>query len=167
MAPDGSYVTTGPLRGTYNFVHPSGVWGNLGHFWSDVIPHELQGGDYTDFPALDPRKVDVDTYRRRYEAQVQPIGDRTSTNVTDPVDRTIKTETGALWIRHPAGAEVLVLATATDGKLTFQRYIDAELRDQALARGRALQPRGIQTLPGGPPYIFGVPATIPANAARR
>ena len=74
-------------------------------------------------------------------------------------------ETGVVWITHSSG-EVLVLAQATNGRLRFLRFIDAEFRDQALARGRARQPRGIQHIPGGPPYIFDVPATVPANAAR-
>ena len=167
-APDGSYITTGPLQGTYNFVHPSGAAGSAGHVVRDVIPHELPGGDaYVSFPPLDPRKTNVDTYRQRYEAQVHAVGDRTETNVTDPVDRTVVVETGVMWIQHPAGGEVLVVARATNGRLAFSTFVDTEMRDLALARGAARQPRGIQTIPGRPPYIFEVPATIPATAARR
>jgi hypothetical protein len=167
MAPDGSYITTGPLRGTYNYAHPSGAWGSAGHVVMDVAPHELPGGDqYRDFPALDPRLVNIDTYRQRWEAQVQPIGEDTSTNVNDPTGRTIRTQTGVLWIHHPSGETVLVVARATNGKLSFLTYVDTEMRDQALARGRARQPRGIQTLPGAPPHIFDVPATIAPKTAR-
>jgi hypothetical protein len=167
-APDGSYITTGPLRGTYNFVHPSGPLGSVGHFVRDIAPHLLPGGDaYVDFPALDPRSVNVDTFRQRYEAQVHPIGDRSETNVTDPVDRTVVTETGVIWVQHATGGEVLVVARATNGRLTFSTFVDTEMREQALARGRARQPRGIQQIPGRPPYIFDVPTTVPANTARR
>jgi hypothetical protein len=167
-APDGSYVTTGPLRGTYNFIHPSGAGGMVGHFARDVVPHELPGGDaYVDFPALDPRRVDVDTYRQRYDAQVHQVGDRSETNVTDPVDRTIVSETGVMWIQHPTAGEVLVVGRATNGRLTFVTFVDTEMRDLALARGEARQPRGVQRIPGAPPYIFGVPAAVPANTARR
>ncbi len=39
MKPDGSYVNEGELIGTYNYVHPEGFWGNLGHGIMDVLPH--------------------------------------------------------------------------------------------------------------------------------
>ncbi len=165
--PDGSYITTGPLQGTYNFVHPSGPAGSAGHVVRDVIPHTLPGGDaYVSFPPLDPRKTDVDTYRQRYEAQVHAVGDRTETNVTDPVDPTVVVETGVMWLQHPTAGEVLAVGRATNGRLTFSTFVETEFRDAALARGGARQPRGIQTIPGRPPYIFDVPATVPASAAR-
>ena len=164
LQPDGTYLTTGPLRGTYNYVDPTSLLGWPGHFLYDILPH-YGSQNYVDYPSLDPRTTNVDTYRQRWEAQIGPIGERSETNVTDPRDRTRVVETGAVWITHSSG-EVLVLAQATDGRLRFLRFIDAEFRDQALARGRARQPRGIQHIPGGPPYIFDVPATVPANAAR-
>jgi hypothetical protein len=164
LQPDGTYLTTGPLRGTYNYTDPTSLLGWPGHFLWDILPH-YGSQDYVDYPALDPRTTNVDTYRQRWEAQLGPIGQRSSTNVTDPVDRTIVEETGVVWIQHASG-EVLVLAKATNGQLRFLRFIDSEFRDQAIARAQARQPRGLQHIPATPPYIFDVPATVPANAAR-
>jgi len=39
LQPDGSYLTTGKLKGTYNYSHPEGFWGNTMHIILDVIPH--------------------------------------------------------------------------------------------------------------------------------
>lgn len=47
LQPDGSYDTSSPYQGTYNYVHPTGMkWpyatpGNIGHFLYDVLPHEI------------------------------------------------------------------------------------------------------------------------------
>jgi hypothetical protein len=171
--PDGSYITTGPLRGTYNFVHPEGPLGYVGHFFRDILPHEIRSrvvpgpepNPYVEYPPLDPKKVDVNTYRQRYESQIEPIDRRQETNITDPYDRTVVEETGVVWITHESG-EVLVLAQATNGRLSFLRFIDKELESEALAQGQARQPRGVQHIPGKPPYIFEVPASVPPNAAR-
>jgi hypothetical protein len=129
-----------------------------------VLPHYTRD-DYRQHPPLDPRAVDVDTYRIRWERQIQPIGETTRTNVTDPVDRTIVRQTGVIRLQHRRG-EVLALAAATNGRLTFQTLLDADQRDQAISFGQTLQPRGIQRVPGGPPHIFNVPADVPASAAR-
>lgn len=163
--PDGSYLTTGPQRGTYNFVHPDGLWSNIGHGLRDILPHFVND-DYLDHPPLDPGKVEVDTYRQRYEDQVAPIGERRETNVTDPVDRTHVVESGVVWIRHRSG-DVLVLARATNGRLRFLRFISQDLLAEALSHGQTRQPRGVRTIPAEPPFIFGVPETVPAAAARR
>ncbi len=47
LQPDGTYLTTGPKQGTYNYGHPSGVWGSLKHTFLDVIPHFFNG-EYRD-----------------------------------------------------------------------------------------------------------------------
>lgn len=175
--PDGTYITTGPLRGTYNFTDPKGASGYVGHFLQDILPHWsrtkiplpipwVDPNPYVEYPPLDPGRVDVNTYRQRYEAQIEPIGERRETNLTDPVDRTMIVETGVVWITHASG-EVLVLAQAIDGRLSFLRFIDSEFQAEAIAQGTARQPRGIQRIPGKPPYIFNVPTSVPPNAARR
>ena len=109
--------------------------------------------------------MDVHTYRQRYEAQIGPIGERSETNVTDPMDRRIVIQTGGR-VDHPQlGRDPG--AGPGDQPASFLRFIDNELRDEAIAQGQARQPRGIERIPGSPPYIFGVPAAVPANAAHR
>ena len=39
LQPDGTFLTTGPKQGTYNYGHPSGLWGSIKHTFFDVIPH--------------------------------------------------------------------------------------------------------------------------------
>ena len=39
LQPNGVYLTTGLKRGTYNYGHPSGFFGNLKHIFLDVLPH--------------------------------------------------------------------------------------------------------------------------------
>ena len=43
LQPEGTYLTTGPRQGTYNYGHPTGLWGNIKHVLLDVIPHLLNG----------------------------------------------------------------------------------------------------------------------------
>lgn len=38
LQPDGTWLTTGILQGTYNYCHPSGFMGSLGHFFVDMLP---------------------------------------------------------------------------------------------------------------------------------
>ena len=45
MQPNGEYLEEGPKMGTYNYGHPSGIWGNLKHAVLDVAPHFICG-DY-------------------------------------------------------------------------------------------------------------------------
>ena len=47
LQPDGSYLTSGPKQGTYNYYHPEGFWGNTGHVLWDVLPHFFND-DYED-----------------------------------------------------------------------------------------------------------------------
>ncbi|WP_369255794.1 eCIS core domain-containing protein [Geodermatophilus amargosae] len=165
--PDGTYVTTGPLLGTYNFVHPEGLLGKVGHFFADVVPHEVGGGNYAAFAPPDPARVgDVDTYRQRYEAQVAPIGSRSVVNRTDPYDRQVSIMTGVVWLQFES-EEVLALARVRNGQLFFVSFVDAGLADAAIARGTARQPRGIQHIPAAEPHIFGVPTSVSTGAARR
>ncbi|MEX2228964.1 MAG: DUF4157 domain-containing protein [Dehalococcoidia bacterium] len=166
MRPDGTFITTGPLRGTYNYSNPEGVFGNIGHFFQDILPHVFND-QYEDVDQRDPRStLDPDTFAQRYQQQVGPIGPATTTNVTDPVDRQVTRQTGVVWLDSPSG-EVLALTSVENGRLTFLRFIDSDLRDDALAAARRYQPRGVQTVGWGPPAIFGVPSTVPATAARR
>jgi len=39
LQPNGQYLTEGIKQGTYNYGHPSGLWGMLKHTLWDVIPH--------------------------------------------------------------------------------------------------------------------------------
>jgi hypothetical protein len=39
LQPDGSYLTEGTKKGTYNYGHPDGLGGMLKHTLWDVIPH--------------------------------------------------------------------------------------------------------------------------------
>jgi hypothetical protein len=39
IQPDGTYLNQGNKKGTYNYFHPSGFWGNTMHIIVDVIPH--------------------------------------------------------------------------------------------------------------------------------
>jgi len=39
LQPNGSYLTTGPTQGTYNYGHPAGFIGITKHTLLDVIPH--------------------------------------------------------------------------------------------------------------------------------
>lgn len=39
IQPDGTLLETGKKRGTYNYGHPSGIWGSIKHVVLDVIPH--------------------------------------------------------------------------------------------------------------------------------
>ena len=57
-------------------------------------------------------------------------------------------------------------ARVSNGRLSFSRFIEAELRDMALSKAATTQPKGIQSVPWGPPYIFKLPGALPANAAR-
>jgi hypothetical protein len=165
MRPDGTFITTGPLQGTYNYSHPEGILGNIGHFFQDMLPHYFND-EYENVQGRDPRTtLNPDTFSERYQQQVAPIGPAETTNVTDPVDRQITTQTGVVWLSHSSG-RVLALATVTNGRLTFRRFIDSDLRDDALRRARAVQPRGIQTIPWGPPAIFGLPRSVPPTVAR-
>jgi hypothetical protein len=39
LQPNGIYLTTGLKQGTYNYGHPSGLFGSLKHVFLDVLPH--------------------------------------------------------------------------------------------------------------------------------
>jgi len=39
LQPNGKYLTKGSKQGTYNYSHPSGFFGNIKHFFLDVMPH--------------------------------------------------------------------------------------------------------------------------------
>jgi hypothetical protein len=43
LQPDGTYLETGPLLGTYNYGHPEGFWGIVKHTLWDVLPHFANG----------------------------------------------------------------------------------------------------------------------------
>jgi hypothetical protein len=38
LQPNGTWLTAGVLQGTYNFGHPSGLWGSVKHFFVDMLP---------------------------------------------------------------------------------------------------------------------------------
>lgn len=102
----------------------------------------------------------------RWRVQVQAIGPlREGRRSTLEQDRPYSTQVGVVWIRHSSG-DVLVQAVVSNGRLSFSRFIDEDLKEMALSRA-ATQPRGVQTIPWGPPYIFEMPSSVPRNAARR
>lgn len=39
LQPDGQYLVDGAKQGTFNYGHPSGLWGTLKHALLDVFPH--------------------------------------------------------------------------------------------------------------------------------
>lgn len=43
LQPNGQFLNTGPLLGTYNYCHPEGFFGKIGHGILDVIPHLFCG----------------------------------------------------------------------------------------------------------------------------
>jgi hypothetical protein len=49
IQPNGSYLNQGKKKGTYNYFHPAGFWGNTMHIFVDVIPH-LINSKYTEDP---------------------------------------------------------------------------------------------------------------------
>ena len=56
MRPDGTFITTGPLQGTYNYSHPEGFWGYVRHFFQDVLPHVFNE-DYENVQGRDPEQL--------------------------------------------------------------------------------------------------------------
>jgi hypothetical protein len=48
LQPNGKYLTTGLKQGTYNYGHPSGMWGYIKHGILDVLPHFINA-NYTSF----------------------------------------------------------------------------------------------------------------------
>lgn len=109
----------------------------------------------------------ISAFYERWRTQVDIIGPRhEGRRSTLEQDRPYTTQTGVVWVRHRTG-DFLALGTATDGRLRFLRFVDADLREMALARAATTQPRGVQTLPWGPPHITDLPAEPPTSAARR
>jgi hypothetical protein len=109
----------------------------------------------------------------RYRRQVVPIGPASVTNVTDPIDRQITTQTGLVWADRDDGGHYLTQIFIENSSIggiqrgtmiQFRMFIDNVLKDAALDRARRSQPRGIQTLPWS--AIRGIPDRAPASAAR-
>lgn len=109
----------------------------------------------------------------RYRQQVVPIGPATVTNVTDPIDRQITTQTGVVWAERNDKlylTQISIENSSTGGiqrgtTIQFRMFIDDRLKDAAIERARQNQPRGIQTLPWS--AIRGIPDRIPASAAQK
>ena len=113
-----------------------------------------------------------------YATQITGFYDRWREQVGDPIgplqhgrrstleqDRPFTYQTGVVWARHATG-EYLTLARVTDGRMSFLRFVDADLSEMALTRAQTSQPRGVQTLPWDPRAISGLPTDPPATAAR-
>lgn len=109
---------------------------------------------------------------RRFRQQVVPIGPATVTNVTDPIDRQITTQTGLVWAERD-GRLVLTQIDIENSSIAgiqrgttirFRTFVDEALKGVALDRARRSQPRGIQTLPWS--AISGIPDQAPPTAAR-
>ncbi|MHB9034547.1 MAG: hypothetical protein ACYC6L_16055, partial [Anaerolineae bacterium] len=102
----------------------------------------------------------------RWRAQVAPIGPlREGRRSTIEQDRPYATQVGVVWVQA-AGTTVLVQAVVSNGRLSFSRFIDSDMRDMALGRASATQPSGVQTIPGDEEHIAGMPSSIPRSAAR-
>jgi hypothetical protein len=107
----------------------------------------------------------------RYRAQVLPIGPARSENRTDPVDRTVTTQTGIAWARHADGHSYLVLMTTENSSIgsgtniQFVQFVDESLRERAISRAQRFQPRGIQSVPWS--AIRGIPDRPGASVARQ
>ncbi len=108
----------------------------------------------------------------RFQQQVLPIGSPQTRNVTDPIDRTVTTQTGIAWATHSNGNAYLVLMTIQNSSISpgrtqifFRTFVDNDLRDRALARAAFFQPRGVQVVPWS--VISGIPGVPSASAAVR
>lgn len=111
----------------------------------------------------------------RYRRQVVPLGPETRTNITDPIDRQIRQQTGLVWALHPNGTAYLVQidisSSFVSGRLdrstaiTFRTFVDSDLRSVAIARALPNQPNGIQTLPWS--LITHIPTAAPASTAHQ
>lgn len=51
LQPDGQYLVDGKKQGTFNYGHPSGLWGMLKHALLDVLPHFVNA-DYEENKTL-------------------------------------------------------------------------------------------------------------------
>ncbi len=102
---------------------------------------------------------------------ISQIGPEKSVNVTDPVDRTVTTQTGILWIDYGSAQYLAVISirNASYGqqgtKIRFISFVHQDLKDKAINLALPHQKRGIQTL--GKQFISDAPATAPATAAKK
>lgn len=46
LQPNGDYLITGKKKGTYNYGHPDGFFGNTKHVFFDIIPHFINSKYY-------------------------------------------------------------------------------------------------------------------------
>lgn len=107
----------------------------------------------------------------RYRSQVGRITERRQTNVTDPIDRTVVRQTGLVWAQHSNGRSYLTLVSITNSSqrrppltvITFQDFVDEDLRELAIRRATPLQPRGFQTIPWS--VINQIPTSAEATTA--
>jgi hypothetical protein len=135
--PDGTYLVTGPLQGTYNFVHPESKYSPSGlhHGVVDVLPH-LFSDDYVAHPPLDASTPNVDTYRQRYELEVGTIG-----HVPDYTGATGGTFFDMIYIRDGAVTRPAIASWWTTfgpwGHWRFVRWISPEMEKLAEARQKA------------------------------
>jgi peptidoglycan/xylan/chitin deacetylase (PgdA/CDA1 family) len=103
-------------------------------------------------------------------AAISRIGPATSVNKTDPIDRTVTTQTGVLWIDY-GGAQYLAVVSIENSslgggtKIMFISFVHQDLKDSAIKRATPNQPKGIQTL--AKQYILFAPATPPSTAAKK
>ncbi|AGA89651.1 AMOP domain protein [Thioflavicoccus mobilis 8321] len=159
----GDLITDGAAAGTPD------VWSPETNF------QEHQDWDVATFHALGWRVYNQ--YWRpnrgtRCERNAALITRRRSQSRTDPVDRTVTTQSGVAWALHANGSAYLVQirienSSTSPGRtgIYFRQFVDPELREDTIARARRLQPRGLQTIPWG--VITGCPASPPTTAIRR
>jgi peptidoglycan/xylan/chitin deacetylase (PgdA/CDA1 family) len=107
----------------------------------------------------------------RFQSQVLPLGPAVTTNVTDPIDRTVTRQVGLVWAQLSDGSSYLTQVSlenssiARSSQILFRTFVDADLKDAATRRALPNQAKGIQTLPAQ--YIQGIPASAPSTTAKK
>lgn len=101
---------------------------------------------------------------RRYQTQIAPIGTR-GHEQRSSIETPRRTRTAVAWVA--IGSEyILALATEVEraGRLRFERWIDSDLKEAALAQAQRTQ----GNIPEVPPAAFsGSLPSVPSTAARR
>jgi hypothetical protein len=98
------------------------------------------------------------------------IGPPIKQNRTDPIDRTVTTQTGVAWINYGSN-QFLAIITMENSSISggsmifFIAFVEKDLKDKAISRATPNQPRGIQTI--DKKYITGAPDTVPPNTAKQ
>ena len=99
------------------------------------------------------------------------IGPAVTVNKTDPIDRTVTTQTGVAWIDFGSESYLAIISMenssiqTTGTTITFLAFIDKDLKDKVTAKATPNQPKGIQTI--AKKYISNVPASADPDIAKK